>query len=177
MKTRIVHTKVWRDEWFANLSKDAKFIWLYLITNDQINICGIYELTNREIKFDTGVDITDKIKEELKPKAMFFKTWIFIPNVDKYNKYRNAPTNQKAFETEINLIPGDVIEEILSDTSMYTSIYTHPILQEIRNKKQGTKNKEQGTSNKESEIEEESPLDWKLKEKRKTDKLFSQYSK
>ena len=162
MKTRIIHTKVWKDSWFVNLSQEAKFLWLYLITNEQINICGIYEITDREIKFDTGMEITESIKKELKPKALFFKNWVFIPNVDKYNKYRNAPTNQKSFETEINRIPDDVIECILSDTSMYTSIYTHPILQEIINKKSGTKNKEQGTLNKESKIEEgdELPFEW-----------------
>lgn len=172
MKTRIVHTKVWKDEWFANLSKDAKFIWLYLITNDQINICGIYELTKREILFDTGIEITDSIKEELKPKAIFFKNWIFIPNIEKYNSYRNAPNNQKAFITEISRIPDDVIEYILSDTSMYTSIYTHPILQEIINKKQGTENKEQELLNNKSGIESED-MDKELEKARKAlaDKL------
>jgi len=184
MKTRIVHTKVWRDEWFANLSKDAKFLWLYLITNDQINICGIYEITNREILFDTGIEVTDKMKDELKPKAIFVKTWVFIPNIEKYNKYRNAPTNQKVFDTEISRIPDGIIEAILSDTSIGTSIYTHPILQEIRNKKSEIKNKEQGTSNKESEIEnqkpeieEDLPFDWKRKGLADTSKLFRQYGK
>ena len=97
-----------------------------------------------------------------KPKALFFKNWVFIPNVDKYNKYRNAPTNQKAFETEINNIPEDVIEHILSDTSMHTSIYTHPILQEIINNKSGIRNKEQEILNKELELGENTdlPFDW-----------------
>lgn len=162
MKTRIVHTKVWRDEWFANLSQEAKLLWLYLITNEKINICGIYEITDREINFDTGIKITDSLKEELKPKALFFKNWVFIPNVDKYNKYRNAPTNQKSFETEISNIPEDIIEHILSDTSIYTSIYTHPILQEIINKKSGTRNKKQEIINKESETEkgDDLPFEW-----------------
>jgi len=162
MKTRIVHTKVWRDEWFVNLSQEAKFLWLYLITNDKINISGIYEITDREIKFDTGIEITESIKEELKPKALFFKNWVFIPNVDKYNKYRNAPTNQKAFETEMSNIPDDIIEHILSDTSMYTSIYTHPILQEIINNKSEIRNKEQEILNKESKLGEKTdlPFDW-----------------
>lgn len=184
MKTRIVHTKVWRDEWFVNLSKDAKLLWLYLITNDQINICGIYEITSREILFDTGVEATKEILNELKPKAIFVKNWVFIPNIEKYNKYRNAPTNNKAFDNEINRIPDCIIEEILSDTSIDTSIYTTPILQEIRNKKSEIRNKKQELINKESEIinhkseiRDDLPFDWKEESLRKTRELFKQYGK
>lgn len=135
MKTRIVHTKVWRDEWFVNLSKEAKLLWIYLLTNDKINISGIYEISDRELKFDLGFEVEDKIKQELKPKALFCKGWVFIPNTEKYNSYRNSPKNQTAFTREILCIPDTILQELGNDTSIGTSICTPPILLEIRNQK------------------------------------------
>ena len=181
MKTRIVHTKVWKDEWFVNLSKDAKFLWLYLLTNDKINISGIYELTEREIHFDLGTDISQKVKDELKPKANFYKNWVFIPNVEKYNSYKNAPTNQKAFTKEINDIPNEIIQMILSDTSINTSndtsIYTHHILLEIINKKSEIINNKLEIRNKESEIEEVSEMTQEEMKKELEDKRKELYKK
>lgn len=173
MQTRIIHTKLWKDGWYVNLSQEAKFLWLYLLTNDKINICGIYEITDREIIFDTSMntDTLKKIKKELEPKAIFYKDYVKISNVEKYNNYRKSPKNEVAYNRELSCIPDDVLRVYGIDTSMDTSIDTP------RNQKSEIRNQEQEILNKESEIEEESPFDWKLKEKIETDKLFSQYSK
>jgi hypothetical protein len=161
MKTRVVHTKVWKDSWYSNLSTEAKFVWLYLITNDRINIAGVYELTKRELEFDTGVELTEDLKKELFPKAMFYEDWICISNVNRYNKYRNSPLNEKAFVKEISLIPEKAlsyfVEHTSMDSSIDTSIDTPPIPLEIRNKKLEIRNKKSKTSNKKSEIKNKKP--------------------
>ena len=36
MKTRIVHTKIWQDDYFVNLSFQEKVLFLYLISNEYI---------------------------------------------------------------------------------------------------------------------------------------------
>ena len=140
MKTRILHTKVWKDDWYVKLSKDAKFLWLYLLTNDKINISGIYELSDREILFDTSLDtsVIESIKTELKPKAIFCNGWVKIANVERYNKYRNSPSNEIAFNTELTYIPCNIrkVFGIPVDTSVDTPI-----------------NKEQGIINNKSKIE------------------------
>jgi len=177
MKTRIIHTKVWKDLWFANLSKEAKFLWLYLLTNDKINISGIYELTDRELEFDMGFQISEKTKGELKPKAIFCMGWVFIPNIEKYNSYRNSPKNQVAFIKEIECIPRVVIDTLLSDTSIDSSIYSTPILLETINHKSENKNQKPEILNKKSEIEESLPFDWLVEEKKRTAKLLDQYTK
>ena len=128
MKTRVLHTKLWKDKWFVDLSKDAKFLWLYLLTNDKINISGVYELSDREILFDTSIDTSmlGVLKEQLKPKAVFFEGWVKILNVDRYNMYRNSPLNETAYIRELTYIPVPVKEhfQIFTDTSIHTSIYT-----------------------------------------------------
>lgn len=128
MKTRIIHTKVWKDNWFANLSKDAKLLWHYLLSNEKINISGIYELSDREIVFDTSIDTSmlDLLKKELEPKAMFYKGWVKVSNVERYNKYRNSPLNETAYWKELSAVPSDIRAyfQLPDDTSIYTSIDT-----------------------------------------------------
>lgn len=176
MKTRIIHTKVWRDGWFVNLSREAKLLWLYLLTNDKINISGFYEITDRELEFDLGFAIDKTITEQLKPKAIFCMGWVFIPNIEKYNSYRNSPKNQTAFIREIECIPRVVIDTILSDTSIDTSIDTTPILLEIINHKSETKNQKPEILNNESEVEGDLPFDWKQEGLQKTKDLLNKYN-
>ncbi len=175
MKTRIIHTKVWRDGWFVNLSKEAKLLWIYLLTNDKINISGFYEITDRELEFDLGFKVDKDITDQLKPKAIFCMGWVFIPNIEKYNSYRNSPKNQTAFIREIECIPRVVINTILSDTSIDTSIDTTPILLEIINHKSETKNQKPEILNKESKENDDLPFNWKREEIDKTDKLLEPY--
>ncbi len=150
MKTRIIHTKVWKDTWYVSLEREAKYLWLYLLTNEKINISGIYELSDREILFDTSINQQDleKIKSSLSPKAVFFDGWVKICNVERYNKYRNSPLNQVAYKNELSYVPLLVKDkfEIENDTSIDTSIYT-PI-----NKEQGTINNKLGIENLKQEI-------------------------
>ena len=175
MKTRIIHTKVWRDGWFVNLSKEAKLLWIYLLTNDKINISGFYEITDRELEFDLGFKVDKDITDQLKPKAIFCMGWVFIPNIEKYNSYRNSPKNQTAFIREIECIPRVVINTILSDTSIDTSIDTTPILLKIINHKSETKNQKPEILNKESKENDDLPFNWKREEIDKTDKLLEPY--
>lgn len=151
MKTRIIHTKIWKDQWFVSLSKDARFLFHYLLTNDKINISGIYELSDREIVFDTSIDtsVITSLKKELYPKAIFFEGWVRICNVDRYNKYRNSPSNEVAFNKEMSYISANIFKglEIPVDTSVNTSPHT-PInnKSEIINKKPEIENQKPETS-------------------------------
>lgn len=128
MKTRIIHTKIWKDQWFSSLSKDAKLLWQYLLSNEKINISGIYEISDREIVFDTSIEtsVLDSLKKELEPKAVFFNGWVKVKNVEKYNKYQNSPMNRVAYERELSYIPDDVCAQfgIVANTSIYTSMHT-----------------------------------------------------
>lgn len=153
MKTRIVHTKIWKDQWFSSLSKEAKLLWQYLLTNEKINISGIYELSDREIVFDTSIDTSTlpSIKQEISEKAVFMEGWVRIFNVDRYNKYRNSPLNELAYLKELSYVPADIraFFQLPNDTSIDTSIYT------LRNKKSEIIDKK-----KEKEFEGKKPSTW-----------------
>lgn len=125
MKTRIIHTKIWRDDWFAGLPRDARELWLYLLTCERINMSGIFEVSDREILFDTSIGIgyekdessnmfTTRLerltiaKESLEPKAVFYDGYVRIVNVDKFNNYRFSERNEKAYNRELQVLPENV---------------------------------------------------------------------
>lgn len=108
MKTRIIYTRFWHDNYISELNFKEKLVFIYLTTNDQVNICGIYELPDRYIKFDLGLKQSelDKIKQKFMEdnKFVFIDGWIKIVNHDIYNKFVGEKNNI-AKEKELASIP------------------------------------------------------------------------
>lgn len=152
MKTRVVHTRFWDDGNVRRLSADATYVFMYLLTNERINMCGTFELPIDRISFDTkiGIQRTEEALKELvgTGRIRYSRDWVTIPNVSRYNSY-TGPKNDVALEKEISSIPSYV-----TNTSIDTSIYTPPI---------GTRNQKSEISKEigESEREEEMKAFWK----------------
>jgi len=112
MKTRIIYTKFWYDNYISTLNPKEKLLFLYLITNEKINICGIYELPDKYILLDTG--LTQKELDSCKQKFMedgkfaFIDGWIKIMNFNNYNTF-TGEKNEKAKEKELSIIPEKVL--------------------------------------------------------------------
>lgn len=107
MKTRIIQTRFWDDEFVSNLEIDAKLIFLYLITNDSIGMTGIYEKPKRYIAFHCGISEQRlvKILESLREKIIYDNGWVVILNAVKYNNYASNPAQRKAYMKEYNALP------------------------------------------------------------------------
>lgn len=88
-------------------------VFIYLITNEKVNICGIYELPDKYIRFDLDLKQTelDKIKQKFMKdnKFLFIDGWIKITNYDIYNRFVGEK-NEKAKENELALIPIEIRE-------------------------------------------------------------------
>jgi len=113
MKTRKVWTKIWKDEWYCHLSKSAKLLFIYLITNDNIGFTGCYELTDRQITFDTGIDKElQKTKTELSPKVKFYDGWVYVINCQGYNGFLGS-SFEIAIDKEKSLIPENIINALI----------------------------------------------------------------
>lgn len=125
MKTRIIHTKIWKDEWFSSLPRIGKLLFQFLLTNENVNMCGCYELNDKEIKL--WLDFTDKelieAKRSISQKAFFKNGWVRLLNHDKYNSYGKGEKQEVTLNKEISQIP-----EYMNDTSIDTSIDTQAIL-------------------------------------------------
>lgn len=128
MKTRIVHTRFWKDEYVSNLTAKEKLLFLYLLTNECVNMCGIYELPDKYICVDLGLTLAEleKAKEKFQTDKRFYfdRGWIKIFRHEKYNSYGKG-MQEKALAKEKESVP-DFMSNTSIDTSMDTSIYTRP---------------------------------------------------
>jgi len=142
MKTRIVYTKLWQDTWFKNLEPREKYLWLYYISNEDINIIHLFELPNEKAEYHTGIKQNDiqKIKEkfEQEGKIKSYKDYIFLSNAHKFETYsgsRNALQKLRIlrllsddalqfFNCEIELIFDEIVDEIAEkDKSLFDRLF------------------------------------------------------
>lgn len=99
MKTRILHTRFWKDSYIRKLTAGEKLIYIYLITNEKVNIIHCYELDIDEIVFDVGLAKANILQALAKfqkdGKIAYARGWLFLGNAMKYEEYK-GPKNEKA---------------------------------------------------------------------------------
>lgn len=57
-KQRMINTKFWTDTYVEKLDPIERLVFIYLLTNTNTNISGIYEITVKRVAFDVGLDIS-----------------------------------------------------------------------------------------------------------------------
>lgn len=110
----MVNTKFWDDSYISALDPVEKLMFIYLLTNAQTNICGIYELSLKKMALDTGIDkdmVVRIIKRFTKDKKIFFvKGWVCIKNFVRHQNQK-SPLVQKGIDNELSLVPSDILEK------------------------------------------------------------------
>ena len=95
MKSRYVCTGFWTDSYIESLDPIEKLLFLYLLTNPQTNIAGIYEISIRKMAFETGIDkdMIQKVLERFQEAGKIFhiEGFVILPN---FGKYQNAGSSQ-----------------------------------------------------------------------------------
>lgn len=107
MKQRKIYTKIWKDDWFYDLSQSARLVFIYLLTNESIGFSGCYEISDRQIIFDTKIKELDKVKKELFPKVIFYNGWVYVVNSQGYNNFV-GDSFERAISKEMDLIPDNI---------------------------------------------------------------------
>jgi len=93
---RKIHTSFWGDAFIQELTPEQKYFFLYLLTNEKTQQCGIYEITKRQICYDTGynIDTVNKLlkffSESGKIKYSDKTSEIALVNWLKYNSYNSS---------------------------------------------------------------------------------------
>jgi hypothetical protein len=87
---RYISSSFWSDDWVDSLSVHEKLIYMYLLTNENTNIAGVYKITIKRMKDDTGIS-RDKVTAALErfahdKKAFFIDEYIIIPKWPKHQK-------------------------------------------------------------------------------------------
>lgn len=122
---RKVHVTFWRDEFVEGLTPEQKFFYLYLLTNDRTTQCGIYEITTKQMCYDTGYNEDTikklisyfieigKIKYSTSTKEMALKNW------GKYND-SNSPKVRACIEKELLKVKDRVLIQYIYSIDTHT---------------------------------------------------------
>ena len=123
---RYISTSFWNDKWIRTIDPSERYLYMYLLTNPQTNIAGIYQITLDRIAFDTGYDertllmVFDRF--EAAGKAVFFHDeWIILPSWPKHQKWEKKRTIRAGIESALKEIPEIVLSKAKSIG------YTYPI--------------------------------------------------
>lgn len=116
-KCRMIKTNFWKDPYIENLDPSEKLMYLYIFTNDQVTLCGIYELSKRRASFDTWFD-KDMIQKILKRferdnKLILYDDYVGIVNFMK-NQSKN-PSVLKWIIRSIREVPAHILKWLWID--------------------------------------------------------------
>jgi len=115
---RHIHTNFWSDSFVIDLTPEQKYFYLYLLTNEKTRQCGIYEITKRQISFDTGYNV-DTINKLIvfftdNNKIIYSEetSEVCLINWSKHN-FSNSPKVQSCIIKELKLVKNRVLIQYL----------------------------------------------------------------
>ena len=107
---RQIHTKIWKDPWFIDLPPDYKLLFIYLFSNEQANLMGLYQLPLKVICFET--DLPPATVEEglaqfaADGKCFFEDNYIWIVNLFRHNANNpKSPKTQAHIRKTLESVP------------------------------------------------------------------------
>lgn len=112
-KQRYINTKFWSDNFISELNPLDRYLFLYFLTNEHTNICGIYEEPLKTVSFETGIelDMLKKMLKRLVGKIYYIDGWVYIKNFQKHQN-PDSPTIKRGIEVEMSKIPNEIKKKI-----------------------------------------------------------------
>lgn len=111
---RFASSCFWTDSYISELSTDEKLMYMYLITNMYVDMTGIYEISKRQISFDTGIskERTEAIlsKFDTDNKLFYVNGYIALKNYLKYQETTAYMLSR--IVTSYSKTPIDVIKAV-----------------------------------------------------------------
>lgn len=95
-KKRYINDNIWEDNYIIELSTQEKLLFIYLLTNNRLSICWIYEISIRKIEMETALSsktISDTFKKFEKDWKMYFRDWIIL--ITNFLKNQSLNDNMK----------------------------------------------------------------------------------
>lgn len=111
-KQRYINTRFWSDNFVSELNPLDRYLFLYFLTNEHTNICGIYEVPLKTISFETGIqlDMLKKMLVRLKGKVYYVNGWVYIKNFAKHQAINESIV--KGIEAAKKDIPAEIMSKI-----------------------------------------------------------------
>ncbi len=118
---RLVNTNFWKDTYIIDLDPTQKLLFLYFLTNPRTSLAGVYEISLREVAFDTGIDrdMIEKIliKFCVDGKMYYGRGWLVLRNFVKHQ--RMNPSIQKGIEKAMAELPAWLREIVENFSAFY----------------------------------------------------------
>lgn len=110
---RYIGTGLWDRKFFQELTASEKLLYLYLKTNPCTNLCGIYEITERRMEFDTGISL-EEIQNHLSKfeslgTAFYTDSYIVFPAWPDEQKWQKSPSICEGMKNELEALPGYIL--------------------------------------------------------------------
>lgn len=111
----MVNTRFWNDGFISQLDPIEKLLFIYFITNEHTNICGIYELPLKIAAVETGIDpsMFEKILTRMKDKILYIDGWVCVKNFPKHQSADN-PKIKIGIEREMMAIPSHIVKKAIA---------------------------------------------------------------
>ena len=129
MITRMIYTSFWCDDYVRNLSDLEARLFLFFLTNEKVNLSGIYncpDFYTLSLFPNLNQDRLNKVKEKFTAdkKIVFSEGWVYVVNSVKYNDYYKSDKTKKPLYRELSLIPLRVYS-FFNDTLSIPYRYPH----------------------------------------------------
>lgn len=111
-KVRMINTRFWNDSFISELDPLDRYLFLYFLTNDKTNICGIYEIPMKTISSETGLELSmiKMMLKRLKGRIDYISGWVIVKNFLKYQN-TESPAIKKGIEVEMAKIPKEILKK------------------------------------------------------------------
>lgn len=126
-KKRYIDTNFWVDGWIANLNRDEKYFFLYLLTNDKTSIAGVYEIPMKVIVFETEFEHSEVLTmlNKMKAKVVYMNGWIVLRKAIKNQNYRNEKI-RRAIQIILEDCPSELLDFVDIPKDFGAKITTKP---------------------------------------------------
>ena len=122
---RYISSSFWSDDWVDSLTGLEKLLYMYLLTNECTSICGVYKITIKRIKDDTGIP-REEVMRMLNifakaKKAFYFEEYIILPKWLKHQNI-NSPKVKLGTERSLRALPENIINFLREENHFYYNI-------------------------------------------------------
>lgn len=111
-KERIINTRFWSDSFIVELNPLDRYLFLYLLTNEHTNICGIYELPLKRMSDETGIEkemLVSMIKR-FGDRVQYIDGWIAMKNFSKHQ--RDNASVKIGIANALKLVPPEIMKQL-----------------------------------------------------------------
>jgi len=120
---RYISSSFWSDDWVDSLPRDGKLLYMYLLTNECTNIAGVYKITLKRMKDDTGIprEVILELLETFEQggKAFYFNEFMILPKWPKHQRIGERSTLLVGMYAVLRGLPNEIKVFLCSDPTHY----------------------------------------------------------